>query len=253
MLSDDSFIRYNRQIRVDDFGGNGQIALDKSRVLVIGAGGLGSAAALYLAGAGVGNLVIADGDTVDNSNLQRQVIYREQHQKQNKATAAVEQLTALNSMIKVRAVTKVLNDVQLRIEVSMADIILDCSDNFTTRYAVNSACFEHKKVLISGSASQWKGQLVCFDFRQKSPSCYQCLFPHTEQDSVTENCRSKGIIGAVVGIMGTLQALQAIKIITNSGDHLFSQLHTFDGLTMQWQRFNLPINTQCPICNKEEI
>ncbi len=250
MLSDDEFLRYNRQIRLPEVGDEGQLALRDSRVLIVGAGGLGSPAALYLAGAGVGSIVIADGDTVDSSNLQRQVIYRNEHQGQSKAKAAAEQLLALNPLINVRTVQVSLADHRLNIEVSMADIVLDCSDNFATRHAVNQACFTHQKVLISGAAIRWQGQLVSFDFRDQQGPCYHCLFPAGEQDE-PQNCSTSGIAGPLVGTIGTLQALEAMKAITGAGSVAYGALKQLDGLTLEWQSFRLPVNPHCQICNKE--
>nr|WP_086938346.1 HesA/MoeB/ThiF family protein [Thaumasiovibrio occultus] len=255
MLNDQAFVRYNRQIRLPEIGETGQAALLNARVLLVGAGGLGSPAALYLAAAGVGNLVIADGDAVDSSNLQRQIIYRDVDQAKNKAQAAAAHLLELNPEIKVRVVASHLSDQRLSLEVSMADIVLDCSDNFATRYAVNAACLAHQKVLVSGAAIRWQGQLMSFDFRP-SPAksaqgpCYQCLFPAGQFDE-PQNCSTSGIAGPVVGVIGTMQALETIKIITGAGQPAFGKLKQFDGLTMEWQSFMVPANPACPECSKE--
>ncbi|WP_087023210.1 HesA/MoeB/ThiF family protein [Thaumasiovibrio subtropicus] len=247
MLTDQAFMRYNRQIRLPEVDEQGQLALEKSRVLIIGAGGLGSPAALYLAGAGVGNIVIADGDTIDASNLQRQVIYRDADQGKSKAATAAKAMLALNPLIKVRAVDAALNEQRLSIEISMADVILDCSDNFATRHAVNRACFLHRKVLISGAAIRWQGQLMPFDFRQQQGPCYHCLVPEGGAEE-PQNCSTSGIAGPVVGIMGTMQALEAVKVITQAGEPAFGMLKQFDGLSLDWQSFRLPVNPQCTVC-----
>ncbi|WP_413113109.1 HesA/MoeB/ThiF family protein [Thaumasiovibrio sp. DFM-14] len=252
MLTDEAFLRYNRQIRLPEVGENGQAALKNARVLLVGAGGLGSPAALYLAAAGVGSLVIADGDVVDTSNLQRQVIYRTEHQGESKAMTAVAQIRALNPLVHARAVTAALHGDRLAIEVSMADIVLDCSDNFVTRHAINKVCFEQKKVLISAAAIRWQGQLMPFDFRHESGPCYHCLFPAGVAEE-PQNCSESGIAGPVVGVLGTMQALEALKVITAAGEPAFGYLKQFDGLSLEWQSFKLPANPQCPICNKEKV
>lgn len=253
MLSDQAFMRYNRQIMLPEIGEQGQLLLSQAQVLLVGAGGLGSAAALYLAGAGVGNLIIADDDEVDSSNLQRQVIYRDNHQGQSKAQAAAEQLKALNPYIRVRPVQARLAEQRLAMEVTLADVVLDCSDNLETRHAVNRACFIANKPLISGAAIRWQGQLMAFDFRQGHGPCYHCLFPW-QPDAPQEplNCSNSGIAGPVVGMMGTMQALEAIKLITGAGEVAFGALQQFDGLTMAWHRFSLAQDKRCPVCGTGE-
>ncbi|PSW03452.1 HesA/MoeB/ThiF family protein [Photobacterium lipolyticum] len=249
MLGDQEFLRYNRQVMLPEIGEQGQQLLARSQVLLVGAGGLGSAAALYLAGAGVGNIVIADDDEVESSNLQRQVIYRDAHQGQSKAKMAAEQIQALNPHIRARAVQARLANQRLAMEVELADAILDCSDNLPTRHAVNRACFSAGKPLISGAAIRWQGQLMAFDFRQKQGPCYHCLFPlQSDSPQEPQNCSNSGIAGPVVGMMGTMQALETIKCITGAGHVAFAALQQFDGLTMAWQRFNLARDKQCPVC-----
>ncbi|MDX1303907.1 HesA/MoeB/ThiF family protein [Photobacterium sp.] len=249
MLSEREFVRYSRQIMLPEIGEQGQQLLARSQILLVGAGGLGSSAALYLAGAGVGNMVIADDDEVDSSNLQRQVIYRDAHQGQSKAKIAAEQILALNPHIRVRAVQARLASQRLAMEVDLADVILDCSDNLPTRYAVNRACFSAGKPLISGAAIRWQGQLMAFDFRHKQGPCYHCLFPaQSDAPPEPQNCSHSGIAGPIVGMMGTMQALETIKCITGAGQVAFASLQQFDGLTMAWQRFNLTRDKQCPVC-----
>ena len=249
MLSDQEFLRYNRQIMLPEIGEHGQARLANAHVLMVGAGGLGSSAALYLAGAGIGTLVIADDDEVDSSNLQRQIIYRDQHQGQSKAAMAAEQVRELNPHIRVRAVKARLADQRLAMEIELADVMLDCSDNLPTRHAVNQACFKASKILIAGAAIRWQGQLMPFDFRQGVGPCYHCLFPYDPAAKAPAmNCSNSGIAGPVVGIVGTLQALEAIKAITEAGQVGFSTLQQFDGLTMAWQKFNLAQDKCCPVC-----
>lgn len=250
-LSDAAFIRYNRQIMLEDMGEQGQLALNNAKVLIVGAGGLGSAA-MYLAAAGVGLLVIADDDVVECSNLQRQVIYRETDVSLNKAQAACDQLLALNPLVRTRAVKAKLAGVQLAMEVQLADIVLDCSDNWATRYAVNQACYQHQTPLIAGASIGWRGQLLAFDFRQISP-CYQCVFPlSAETPPQDQNCRSNGVMGPVVGTIGTLQALNAIKAIAGVGEVGFGLLQQFNGLTGKWQQVSIDAAPCCPVCGQQE-
>ncbi|WP_305407325.1 HesA/MoeB/ThiF family protein [Photobacterium leiognathi] len=251
-LSDTAFIRYNRQIMLEDMGEQGQLALNNAKVLIVGAGGLGSAAAMYLAAAGVGLLVIADDDEVESSNLQRQVIYRETDVSLNKAQAACDQLLALNPLVRTRAVKAKLAGFQLVMEVQQADIVLDCSDNWATRYAVNQACYQHQTPLIAGASIGWQGQVLAFDFRQTSP-CYQCVFPlSAEASPQDQNCRSSGVMGPVVGTIGTLQALNAIKAIAGVGEVGFGLLQQFNGLTGKWQQVSIDAAPCCPVCRQQE-
>lgn len=253
MLSDQAFLRYNRQIMLPEVGEQGQQSLAQAQVLLVGAGGLGSAAALYLAGAGIGHLMIADDDEVDSSNLQRQVIYRDSHQGRSKALMAAEQVTALNPHIRVRPVQARLAGQRLAMEIALADVVLDCSDNLTTRHAINQACFSAGKPLISGAAIRWQGQLMSFDFRQGHGPCYHCLFPpRPDVSPEPQNCSSSGIAGPVVGVMGNMQALECIKLLSGAGEVAFGTLLQFDGLTMAWQRFNLTQDKQCPVCGTGE-
>ncbi|WP_318488440.1 HesA/MoeB/ThiF family protein [Photobacterium leiognathi] len=251
-LSDTAFIRYNRQIMLEDMGEQGQLALNNAKILIVGAGGLGSAAAMYLTAAGVGLLVIADDDEVESSNLQRQVIYRETDVSLNKAQAACDQLLALNPLVRTRAVNAKLAGFQLAMEVQQADIVLDCSDNWATRYAVNQACYQHQTPLIAGASIGWRGQLLAFDFRQTSP-CYQCVFPlGAETPPQDQNCRSNGVMGPVVGTIGTLQALIAIKTIVGVGEVGFGLLQQFNGLTGKWQQVSIDAASCCPVCRQQD-
>ncbi|CAH0532252.1 Molybdopterin-synthase adenylyltransferase [Vibrio stylophorae] len=251
-LTDQEFARYSRQIMVPEFAVAGQEALGKAHVLVVGAGGLGAAALPYLAAAGVGHLVIADHDVVDASNLQRQVIYRDHQQGESKVKSAQANLKALNPHIQIRAVEAKLADQRLSLEVSMADVVLDCSDNLATRHQINAACVAHGKTLISGAAIGWHGQLMCFvrDQSGSDAGCYHCLFPQVAgQNNEPRNCAQSGVIGPVVGTMGTMQALEAIKYLAGlplsaAG---FSQ---FDGLQCQWHQFAIAKDPHCPVCGQ---
>ncbi|MGF1727468.1 HesA/MoeB/ThiF family protein [Photobacterium nomapromontoriensis] len=253
MLSDPAFLRYNRQIMLPQIGVQGQERLNEAKVLLVGAGGLGSAAMLYLAGAGIGHLVIADDDIVESSNLQRQVIYRDSDLGQSKAEQAAVQAQALNPLIRVRPVKARLAGERLAMEVALADVVLDCSDNLATRHAVNQVCFQAQTPLIAGAAIRWQGQLMAFDFREGIGPCYHCLFPLAgDTFEQPQNCSNAGIAGPVVGIMGTMQALEAIKFLSGAGQVAFGRLLQFDGLSMAWQTFNLAQDTSCPVCSTGE-
>lgn len=249
MLTDREFMRYNRQLSLDDIGESGQLNLKQSHVLIVGCGGLGSSAALFLAASGVGRLVVADGDNVDSSNLQRQIAFREVNQDSNKATAMAEQLTHLNSHVSVRAIPKHLDGMQLQMEISLADVVLDCTDNIETRHAINSACFSTQTPLISGSAIGWQGQLACFDYQQDTP-CYRCLYAFEHMAAGTK-CSDAGIMGPVVGIIGNYQALQAIKFISKQDRSQFGKLFLFDAQYLDWRSLNLSRDPSCSVCGGE--
>ncbi|OEF27186.1 HesA/MoeB/ThiF family protein [Vibrio rumoiensis] len=246
-MNDQQFQRYQRQIMVPEVGETGQDKLIGSKVLLIGCGGLGSAAALYLAGAGIGSMVVADGDTVESSNLQRQIIYREADLGKNKALATAEHLKHLNPHIKVRSVQTFLEEGQLNLEIMMADVVLDCSDNFPTRQAINKACHSANTPLISGSAIGWVGQLMTFDFTKSHSPCYRCAVPY-QDNSAGLKCSESGVIGPIVGLLGNLQAVEAIKLITGNGNLKPFTLNLFDGQTLSWQCFNIARDAACPVC-----
>ncbi|RXJ72605.1 molybdopterin-synthase adenylyltransferase MoeB [Veronia nyctiphanis] len=245
-LSDSQFTRYSRQVMLPEIGETGQSALLEANVLIVGCGGLGTAASLYLAGAGIGHLVIADGDTLDTSNLHRQVAYREADLNANKAKMLSAQLKALNGDISVRVVSSMLSQDRLTMEVAMADVVLDCSDNMSTRQAVNRACLSEKTPLISGAAIGWQGQHMVFDFRQPSP-CYRCLF-HVEHDRPDNNCQSGGVVGPVVGTIGNFQALAALKLLSGN-DCCPATFHQFCGKTMTMTKLDIQRDPACPSCS----
>ncbi|KLV07337.1 molybdopterin-synthase adenylyltransferase [Photobacterium aquae] len=251
MLDDQVFVRYSRQIMLPEIGEVGQEAIGQARVLLVGAGGLGSAAALYLAGAGVGTIVIADDDVLEGSNLQRQVLYRQHDEGLNKAGQAAAQLRSLNPHIRIRPVNARLLGERLALEVAQADVVLDCSDNLPTRYAVNHACYQAGKPLVSGAAIRWQGQLMVFGFHNGQGPCYHCLFPEPEANE-PGGCSQNGIAGPVVGIIGTMQALEALKIICGAGSVGLGCLRQFDGLTMQWHTFRISHDISCPVCGQGE-
>jgi len=238
------FARYARQVVLPEVGVNGQQLLRDSSVLVVGIGGLGSVAALYLAGAGVGRLVLTDRDRLDLSNLQRQILYRQADLGRLKAEAAAEQLCALNPEIAVEVLPGPLPEPALLGAVRGVDLVLDCSDNFPTRFAVNRACLTARRPLATGAAIRFEGQLILFDATGQGP-CYGCLYP--EAGDAEESCETAGVLGPVVGTIGAMQALLALRRLLGIGDDS-GRLHLWDALAMQWRRVRVPRDPACPVC-----
>ena len=248
MLSDFEFVRYQRQIALPEIGEQGQRNLLNGHVLVIGCGGLGNAAALYLAASGIRKIVLVDDDCVDSSNLQRQVAFKESDLGTPKVDALKLQLSELNGRSQVRTLNKRMAESQLKLEVMLADVVLDCTDNFATRQQVNQACFEANTPLISGSAIGWKGLFIVFDY-QNQQGCYHCLFPFDHHPQTTR-CSDSGIIGPVVGTIGNLQALAAIQHVSSGEFQVAThQLKLFDGQSMNWQNLMVTQDIECPVCN----
>ena len=237
--------RYSRQIRLPQIGSGGQAKLASARVLVIGMGGLGSPAALYLASAGVGHLALSDFDRVELSNLQRQIIHREASLNEPKALSAMQTIAALNPDVDVTAIDWQLADEELAQQVGLADVVLDCSDNFETRFAVNAACVAARTPLVSGAAIRFDGQLTTFDFRQDGSPCYHCLFGG---EGFAESCAAEGILSPVVGVIGVLQALEAVKLVTGAGTTLTGRLLLFDGLNSEFQQVRYARDPGCSVC-----
>lgn len=248
-LTDEECLRYSRHLLLAEIGEAGQLALKQAKVLIVGMGGLGSPVGLYLAGAGVGQLVLADFDTVDTSNLQRQIIYASAELEQPKVTAARDRLMALNPAIRVRSVNRKLEGMALQMEVSQADVVLDCSDNLATRYLVNAACVQAQTPLVSGAAIGFDGQLMVFDFSKPAQACYQCLFPQAEEAQL--NCASAGVLGPVVGTIGSLQALEAIKLIVGMASPQVGRFSSFDGRQLDWFHLKMNPDPNCPCCTTE--
>ncbi|MBC8953927.1 HesA/MoeB/ThiF family protein [Xenorhabdus sp. PB62.4] len=246
MLNDQEVMRYSRQLLLEDIGPEGQEKLKASKVLIVGLGGLGSPAALYLAAAGVGDLYLADDDTLHISNLQRQIIYRTADIPANKAQSAAKQLADLNPQINITDLTERQDRESLANIVNRVDLVLDCSDNMATRHAVNAACIAENKPLISGSAIGFSGQLMVFEFPYQH-GCYACLYP--DQEEPQRNCRTAGILGPIVGVIGTLQSLEAIKMLTGLPSPLSGKLRLFDGKQQSWSTLQLTRSPQCPVCS----
>ncbi|HLU14656.1 MAG TPA: molybdopterin-synthase adenylyltransferase MoeB [Burkholderiaceae bacterium] len=246
-MNDEQLMRYARHILLDEFGIEGQEKLLGSRVLIVGAGGLGSPAALYLASAGVGHIVLADDDVVDVSNLQRQILHTTARVDQPKATSGQQTLEAINPHIRIEPLVQRLDGEALSQQVRQADVVLDCCDNFATRHAVNRACVQHGKPLVSGAAIRFSGQISVFDMRDADAPCYHCLFP--EADDVQElRCATTGVLGPLVGIVGSTQAAEAIKVLTGMGKPLVGRLLCLDALTMEWSTIRFRRDPGCPVC-----
>lgn len=249
MLTESEISRYSRHLLLEDVGEVGQTKLKQAKVLIIGLGGLGSVASLYLAGAGVGSMVIADFDDVDTSNLQRQIAYSMSDIKTQKTVAMKNRLASINPKITVRCIDKQMNAEQLLMELILADLVLDCTDNIATRQMINRACVKAKTPLIIGAAIRFEGQLMFFDHRDEASPCYHCLMPSNNEQAL--NCSNSGIIGPVVGTIGTLQALEAIKYIIDLPSGVKNKLKLFDGKTLDWQTFKITKNIDCSICGNK--
>jgi molybdopterin/thiamine biosynthesis adenylyltransferase len=245
-MDDQQLLRYSRHILLDEIGIEGQEKILAAHVLVIGAGGLGSPAALYLASAGVGTLTLVDNDTVDLTNLQRQILHTTDRVGQAKAKSGEQTLHAINPQTRVNALQERVQGERLLELVAMADVVLDCSDNFATRHAVNRACVAHKVPLVSGAAIRFDGQISVFDPRGDTP-CYACLFP-PDQEFEEVQCSTMGVFAPLVGIIGAMQAAEALKLIAGVGTPLTGRLLMLDGRSMEWTDIKIARNARCMVC-----
>jgi adenylyltransferase/sulfurtransferase len=248
-MTPDQLKRYSRQIRVPQIGAAGQERLLGARALIIGMGGLGSPAAMYLAAAGVGELVISDFDRVEDSNLQRQIIHRADDIDELKAHSAQRTLAGINPQCRVTALDWQLDDAELAAHVQAADVVLDCCDNFATRFAVNRACVAAGTPLVSGAAIRMEGQIASFLPEPASP-CYECIYPGGLEHE--ESCALEGVLAPLVGVIGSLQALQAILILTGQGDAVRGKLLLFDAASMSWRAVRVPPAPGCPTCGARQ-
>lgn len=246
VLSDQELLRYSRQILLQHVDIEGQLRLGKSRALVVGLGGLGSPVALYLAAAGVGELHLADFDTVDLTNLQRQIIHDTQSVGMAKVDSAIARLTAINPQISLVAHRKALDVDSLSAAVQAVDLVLDCSDNFSTREAVNAACVKAGRPLVSGAAIRLEGQLSVFDPRRSESPCYHCLYGHGSEAELT--CSEAGVIGPLVGLVGSLQALEALKLLAGFGEPMVGRLLLIDALTTRFREMKVKRDPGCSVC-----
>ncbi len=246
-MNDQQLLRYSRQIMLPAIGIEGQERLLASRVLIIGLGGLGSPVAMYLAAAGVGTLVLVDFDRVDLSNLQRQIAHTNERIGQPKVESAQETLQALNPECRVETIGRMLEDEALVAEVEKADLVIDCCDNFTTRFAVNAACVAAHTPLVSGAAIRMEGQVSVFSGQPGDP-CYRCLY--SNEGTEDETCSENGVLAPLVGIIGSVQATEAIKVLTGAGETLNGRLLVLDALQMEWRTLKLKADPDCPVCGK---
>ncbi|GAB4057092.1 molybdopterin-synthase adenylyltransferase MoeB [Uliginosibacterium sediminicola] len=246
-MNDEQLLRYSRHILLPELDVEGQQAILDSRVLIVGAGGLGSPAAMYLASAGVGTIILADGDTVDLTNLQRQILHRNDSVGRFKAESGRDTLATLNPEIITIALPQRLEGALLDAHISEADVVLDCCDNFATRHAINRACVKHRKPLVSGAAVRFDGQLSVFDLRQDSNPCYHCLFPDGEDVEETR-CAVMGIFAPLTGIVGSLQAAEALKLIAGCGEPLIGKLLLINALDVSLRTMRYGKDGGCTVC-----
>ncbi|MCM0611127.1 molybdopterin-synthase adenylyltransferase MoeB [Marinobacter sediminum] len=246
MLSDDELLRYSRQILMPRFDVAGQEALKSARVLVIGAGGLGCPVALYLGAAGVGHLTLVDDDDIELANLQRQIAFEQGQLGDSKAETLADRVRRINPQVSVTALNQRLSGDELVRQVEDASLVLDCSDNFNTRFALNRACVAARVPLVSGAAIRGEGQLSVYDSRVDSSPCYHCLYPEQGNEDLT--CSEAGVIAPLVGMIGSAQAMEAIKVISGIGKSLIGRLLILDAWEMQWREMKLARDPECPVC-----
>ena len=248
-MTDDQLLRYSRHILLDELGVEGQQRIVDAHVLIIGAGGLGSPAALYLAGAGIGHITLVDGDTVDLTNLQRQIAHAGSRIGQRKVDSARTAMADINPEVKVSTVSERADAAMLDRLVASADVVLDCSDNFPTRQAVNASCVRHRRPLVSGAAIRFDGQVAVFDPRDPLSPCYACIFP-PESTFEETRCATMGVFSPLVGIVGSMQAAEALKLICGIGTSLAGRMLLLDGLRMEWTEMRVPRHAACPVCGQ---
>jgi molybdopterin/thiamine biosynthesis adenylyltransferase len=246
-MNDEQLLRYSRHILLDEIGIEGQQRVLNAKVLIVGLGGLGSPAALYLAASGVGQLTLCDDDTVDLSNLQRQIAHQTSSIGTAKVTSAVRTLTGINPDVCYIPLVARANAAQLHELANSHDIVLDCSDNFATRYAINRVCHTLSKPLVSGAAIQFSGQAAVFDFRHKHVPCYNCLYPE-ETEAQELRCATTGVFAPLVGLIGTLQAAETLKLLLEIGTGLSARLLTLDALNMSVHQTILRRDPACQVC-----
>ncbi|OGB27656.1 MAG: molybdopterin biosynthesis protein MoeB [Burkholderiales bacterium RIFCSPLOWO2_02_FULL_57_36] len=246
-MNDQQLLRYSRHILLDEIGIEGQQKLLAARALVIGAGGLGSPVAFYLASAGIGTITLVDNDNVDLTNLQRQILHTTGRVGQSKAHSGKAALTEINPEITIVALSERAEGERLDELVRQASVVLDCSDNFTTRHAVNRACVANRVPLVSGAAIRFDGQISVFDSRNPDAPCYACLFPPDQQFEEVQ-CATMGVFAPLVGIIGTMQAAEALKLVAAVGQSLAGRLLMLDARSMEWTSIGIPRNRECGVC-----
>ena len=251
-VTDDQLLRYSRHILLDEIGVDGQERISGSHVVVIGAGGLGSPVALYLGSAGVGRITLVDHDVVDLTNLQRQIAHTWSRLGSPKVASAATAVTAVNSEVEVTALQKRADAALLDELVPGCDVVVDCSDNFATRHAINAACVKHVKPLVSGAAIRFDGQISVYDPREPQSPCYACVFAPDATFEETR-CATMGVFAPMVGILGSMQAAEALKLLAGVGQSLAGRLLMLDGRVMQWTEVQVPRNTNCPVCSVRQF
>jgi molybdopterin-synthase adenylyltransferase len=247
MMNDRQLQRYARHLLLDDFGVEGQARLLRAHALVVGAGGLGSPAALYLGSAGVGRLTVVDHDSVDPTNLQRQIAHDGSRLGQPKAESLCASIAAINPEVGLRALVRRADAALLDELLPHADVVLDCSDNFATRHTVNAACVRHRKPLVAGAAIGWDAQISVYDTRTADGPCYACVFP---PDAAHEDvaCATMGVFAPLVGIVGSMQAAEALKLVAGIGSSLAGRLQMLDARAMEWTEMRVARDPDCPVC-----
>ena len=246
-MRDDQLLRYSRHILLDEWGVEGQEKVYQSHALIIGAGGLGSPAALYLASAGVGHISLVDHDHVDVTNLQRQIAHAQNRVGQTKVASLQTALSAINPDVRVSCNAQKADAALLAQCVPTADVVLDCTDNFETRQLINQACAQFAKPLVSGAALRLDGQVAVYDTRQAHSPCYACVFPPSQSFEETR-CATMGVLAPLVGVIGSMQATEALKILSGMGSSLQGKLMMFNAKHMEWQTMNTARNLNCPVC-----
>ena len=253
MLSDDELARYARHLVLREVGGPGQAKICNIRVLIVGAGGLGSPAALYLAAAGIGTLGLVDDDTVSLSNLQRQILFRTADIGRPKVEAGAESLKALNPGVRIESHKMRVNAANVTALIADYDVIADGSDNFPTRFLLNDACFFAKKPLVSAAVTEFEGQLATYKGHEPSCPCYRCLFPEPPPPGTVPNCSETGVLGAAAGVMGALQGLEVLKEAAGLGTGLSGKILTYKALTTEFRTARLPKDPACPLCGAKPV
>ena len=249
-MTDDQLLRYSRHILLDEVGVEGQQRLLDAHALIIGAGGLGSPVALYLAASGVGHITVVDHDLVDLTNLQRQIAHTTARVGQAKAHSAALAMRALNPEVQVHALTERADAQLLNTLVSGSHVVIDCCDNFETRHAVNAACVQHRVPLVSGAVIRLDGQVTVFDARARTSPCYACVFP-PHQAPPEVHCATMGVLAPLVGLIGSVQATEALKLIAGVGTSLMGRLQMLDGKHMAWSELRLQRQADCPVCGAD--
>lgn len=249
MLSDDELLRYSRQILMPNFDIAGQQALKSARVLIVGSGGLGCPVALYLGAAGVGHLTLVDDDDIEVANLQRQIAFETAQMGESKAERLADRIRGINPLITVDVIRQRLEGEDFDAPVAQASLVLDCCDNFNTRFALNRACVKAGVPLVSGAAIRGEGQISVYDSRQPQSPCYHCLYPEQGNEDLT--CSEAGVIAPLVGMVGAAQAMEAIKVISGVGKTLVGRLLIVDAWRMEWREMKLAKDPACPVCSNK--